>query len=246
MVRSVYLVKALEALLAEEQGLVAEMERCQHRSAAVAKDTEEVDEQQQQRFRQSKRKIEEQLHSVRKRQNSAVGSIAAAVTAAFPVLHALCIGPGLGRHPLVFAAVERVMHTAMESNLTLVLDGDALFMLSLEKYSSLLDLLQGYDRCVITPNLMETRRLDAEVHGESKVATARKSEGQCRHIVVQKGRVDTIQHLGQTMQCKEEGGLKRSGGTGSVLAGTIAAFMAWHVILEQEMLGGSSESSVGE
>ena len=55
------------------------------------------------------------------------------------------------------------------------------------------------------------------------------------NIVVQKGGVDTIQHLGCTMQCKEEGGLKRSGDLGDVLAGTILAFMAWNVVLEKDV-----------
>ena len=64
--------------------------------------------------------------------------------------------------------------------------------------------------------------------------------------MVQKGNIDSIKHMCHTMQCEEEGGLKRSGGIGHVLAGTMSAFMAWHVIVEQETPGGSSESSVGE
>ena len=42
-VQGVYSVEALDALLAEERGLVAEMERDQHSSHLVTKDTEEVD-----------------------------------------------------------------------------------------------------------------------------------------------------------------------------------------------------------
>ena len=36
------------------------------------------------------------------------------------------------------------------------------------------------------------------------------------------------------MHCEEEGGLKRSGGIGDVLAGTISAFMAWNTILSDD------------
>ena len=36
------------------------------------------------------------------------------------------------------------------------------------------------------------------------------------------------------MYCEEEGGLKRSGGIGDVLAGTISAFMAWNTILDRD------------
>jgi ATP-dependent NAD(P)H-hydrate dehydratase len=35
------------------------------------------------------------------------------------------------------------------------------------------------------------------------------------------------------MQCEEEGGLKRCGGIGDVLSGSVTAFMAWNTILEQ-------------
>ena len=55
----------------------------------------------------------------------------------FPTLHALTIGPGLGRHPLVFKVVKQVLQRGMESNLTLILDADVLFMLSLEEYREL-------------------------------------------------------------------------------------------------------------
>jgi ATP-dependent NAD(P)H-hydrate dehydratase len=34
------------------------------------------------------------------------------------------------------------------------------------------------------------------------------------------------------MQCEEEGGLKRCGGIGDTLSGSVTAFMAWNTILE--------------
>ena len=37
------------------------------------------------------------------------------------------------------------------------------------------------------------------------------------------------------MYREEEGGLKRSGGIGDVLAGTISAFMAWNIILGSDI-----------
>merc|ERR1712216_911467 len=86
-----------------------------------------------------------------------MGRTVDAITSAFPALHALCVGPGLGRHPLVFAAAERVIRAAVKSDLAVVLDADALFLLSLEEHRGLLDELRGYDRCVMTPNLMERR-----------------------------------------------------------------------------------------
>jgi hypothetical protein len=37
-----------------------------------------------------------------------------------------------------------------------------------------------------------------------------------------------------TLECKEKGGLKRSGGIGDVLAGVISAFIAWNTVLRND------------
>ena len=176
--------------------------------------------------------LEEELRKSRRRQEVSTRGIANAVASAFPALHALCIGPGLGRHPLVFSAAEKVMRKAMEAKLTLVLDADALFMLSLKEYGNLLAELRDYERCVMTPNLMEMRRLN------EPTSDAENGVGEYANIVVQKGNADTITCGRHAMQCDEEGGLKRSGGIGDVLAGTICAFMAWNAILEKDAVPG--------
>jgi len=182
------------------------------------------------------KELEDKLQQLREKQEVAVNSIVDTITSVFPTLHILCIGPGLGRHPLVFATVEKVIEKAMEFNMPLVLDADALFMLSLKEYRNLLGELRGYDRCIMTPNLMELRRLkeaDSEEDANEKKSHSGNKYGS---IVVQKGNVDIITQGKHTMQCKEEGGLKRSGGIGDVLAGTISAFMAWNAILEKEKM----------
>ena len=153
------------------------------------------------------------------------------VTSIFPTLHALCVGPGLGRNPIVFSAVARILARAVEANLTLVLDADALFMLSLEEYGSLFARLRGYGRCVMTPNAMETKRLSDAILRSYKTPE--------QSIVVRKGYVDVVSswdEINHEMRCEEEGGLKRSGGIGDVLAGSISAFMAWNAILETETI----------
>jgi NAD(P)H-hydrate repair Nnr-like enzyme with NAD(P)H-hydrate dehydratase domain len=175
--------------------------------------------------------LEEDMQNLKARQDVFVDGIVDAITDAFPALHAMCIGPGLGRHPLVFSVAEKVILRAIESRLMLILDADALFMLSLKEYEGLLGELMSYERCVMTPNVMEMRRLhDALSAGNS----ADKREKRKNNIIVQKGNVDAIMHDHYTMRCEEEGGLKRSGGIGDVLAGTISAFMAWNAILEKE------------
>jgi len=180
------------------------------------------------------KRLGQQLQDVKDRQDAYITESVESITTMLP-LHALCIGPGLGRHSLVFKVVSQVIYKAMELNLTLVLDADALYMLSLEEYSKLLVELRGYEKCVMTPNVMETRRLNDALSFSGKGSiNCSKSISDNHNIIVQKGSIDTISNIHSKMYCEEEGGLKRSGGIGDVLAGTISAFMAWNTILDTD------------
>lgn len=147
-------------------------------------------------------------------------------------LHSLVIGPGLGRCPLVLEAASRIIQLAMEKNVPLVIDADALFLLTLPEYRGLLTVKatspSGADSVVVlTPNIMELKRMEG----------MEQSWDMDRVIVVQKGHVDVIAYHveGQSkrIKCKDEGGLKRSGGIGDVLAGTLGTFLAWNNILSK-------------
>ena len=168
------------------------------------------------------KKIGEELDQVRGRRDALVMDAVKSVTVMFPALHAICIGPGMGRHPIVFCVVEKVLVSAMESKLAIILDADALYMMSLPEYKQLLEELMQYDGCVLTPNVMELRRLAAVLDNDDKNTAS---------IVIKKGRIDMISQGPIEMRCAQEGGLKRSGGIGDVLAGTTTAFMAWNSIL---------------
>lgn len=137
-------------------------------------------------------------------------------------MHVLVVGPGLGRCPLVMRATAQIIEKAMQRNLFLIIDADGLFLLTLEPYRNL---LEGYEKVVLTPNVMEYKRLmDANDGDVSRVFS--------KGIIVKKGAQDVIMRDGkQVMVCDEEGGLKRSGGIGDVLAGTLGTFMAWNEIL---------------
>lgn len=69
-------------------------------------------------------------------------------------LHALVVGPGLGRDPLVLSCAMAAVSAARDRDLPVVLDGDALWALNDD-----LDIIQGYTRAVLTPNVVEYRRL---------------------------------------------------------------------------------------
>jgi ATP-dependent NAD(P)H-hydrate dehydratase len=69
-------------------------------------------------------------------------------------LHALVVGPGLGRDPLVLSCAMAAISAAKDRELPIVLDGDALFALNDD-----LDIIQGYTRAILTPNPAEFKRL---------------------------------------------------------------------------------------
>lgn len=179
------------------------------------------------------------------------------VVSLFQRMHVLIIGPGLGRCPLVLRATARIIQAAKEIQLPLVIDADGLFLLTQPPYQTI---LSGYDRAILTPNAIEMKRL-LNVTKDSTNNTTNSGQIQNTNalegtIIVQKGKHDVIistymndndtlkddddtqnpisNTLTLTLTCKEEGGLKRSGGIGDILAGVIGAFVAWNEILKKE------------
>eukprot|EP00536_Pseudo-nitzschia_multiseries_P000936 jgi/Psemu1/250067/estExt_Genewise1Plus.C_110199 len=142
-------------------------------------------------------------------------------------MHVLVIGPGLGRCPLVLEATARIIQRAQSQyRLPLVIDADGLFLLTLPNYRD--TLLSDESPVILTPNAMELKRLSASGHGTESLPE------NC--WIIEKGAVDSIRpasSISQTpiMICREQGGLKRSGGIGDVLAGTCGTLVAWNTIL---------------
>ena len=73
-------------------------------------------------------------------------------------LHVLVIGPGLGREDYMISHAKTALGLAKENGMYVVLDADALWMLGQD-----LGILKGYRRAVITPNVMEFKRLSEAV-----------------------------------------------------------------------------------
>jgi len=86
----------------------------------------------------------------------AASKMSETVTRFLPRLHAVVAGPGLGREQQVLLAVLQVIQAARRSKLPLVLDADALWMLSLDGN---LHAVHGCDECVLTPNANEFKQL---------------------------------------------------------------------------------------
>jgi ATP-dependent NAD(P)H-hydrate dehydratase len=158
-------------------------------------------------------------------------------------MHVLVIGPGLGRCPLVLEATAQIIRTAQsEFHLPLVIDADALFLLTLPKYRN--NLLSNDSSVILTPNAMELKRI-RESAGNNTDDNNNLPE---RCLIIEKGAVDIIRSANLALNtcsdddtnnnaihdditCDEVGGLKRSGGIGDVLAGTIGTLVAWNNIL---------------
>lgn len=151
-------------------------------------------------------------------------------------MHALVIGPGLGRDGYMQDAARYAIRSARKRDLHLVLDADALWLVSQDP-----SVVKSYRRAVLTPNVVEFKRLcdavgvDAKADGaDAQQITGRLATALGHVTVVQKGAEDVISNGEQTTVCDEQGGLKRSGGQGDILSGTLGTFLAWGALHAQQ------------
>jgi ATP-dependent NAD(P)H-hydrate dehydratase len=147
---------------------------------------------------------------------------------------------------------------ARERGMFVVLDADGLWMIGKD-----VDLIKGYRRAVITPNVVEFKRLteqlkvDLSKDGEAAMSVSRALGGV---TVLQKGAKDVVavdttgpaadpekSKLSADDQGKEkaqekvevdiEGGLKRCGGQGDILSGSVGTMLAWGKCYEDGAFG---------
>lgn len=143
------------------------------------------------------------------------------------------LGPGLGRDPLMMATAARIIEETKVHNLPLLVDADGLYLASLDP-----KLILHHRKTIITPNVVEFARLaDAAgvelsengVSDDSTVAAdaMRLSQALGGVLVVRKGPQEVIAknnvHLFNTVS----GSLRRVGGQGDTLSGTIACLVNW-------------------
>lgn len=131
-----------------------------------------------------------------------------------------------------------------------VLDADALWMVGQE-----VDVVKGYRRAVLTPNVVEFRRLCEQVgvpegDGERAAEVSKRLGGV---VVLEKGQRDVIardttgeeggesleegEKVREVVEVDVEGGLKRCGGQGDVLSGCVGTMMAWAKCYEDGAYG---------
>ncbi|KAK7752773.1 hypothetical protein SLS62_005325 [Diatrype stigma] len=166
--------------------------------------------------------------------------ISARIVDMLPRLHVLVVGPGLGRDPLMQETLARVLAAARERRIPVVMDADALALVTRTP-----ELVVGWREVVLTPNVVEFGRLwKGIMDSGSDSSEEQQSEGKKKKpsaqvealskalggvAIVQKGGCDYISNgePGTTLTVDLRGGLKRSGGQGDTLTGSIATMLAW-------------------
>jgi ATP-dependent NAD(P)H-hydrate dehydratase len=156
-----------------------------------------------------------------------IDSVSEQVIAMLDRLHVVVIGPGLGRDPAMQETCARVITEAKKKNISFVLDADGLYLAQTRP-----ELVKGYRECILTPNVVEFGRLaksqdlDTSKGDPTKLCEelAKKYDGV---TIIQKGAVDYISNGTQTLISDGEGGLKRSGGQGDTLTGSLATLLAY-------------------
>lgn len=153
--------------------------------------------------------------------------IAKGIIDMLPRLHVLVIGPGLGRDVLMQDTCARVIEAAKKRNMPFVLDADGLNLAQTRP-----ELVQGYKECILTPNVVEFGRLckskGIDTTGlEEGIGAEKLSKAFGGVTIIQKGAQDYISNGEYTFVSDIPGGLKRSGGQGDTLTGTLATFLGW-------------------
>ena len=168
-------------------------------------------------------------------QDPTIDEMTSPILALLPRLHVLVIGPGLGRDEITLKQVGAIIKAARSQDppVPLVLDADGLFLINSQP-----DLIKGYKECILTPNVVEFARIakslgvDVDDGDPTKVCEklANALGGVC---IIQKGQIDYISNGEGTTTCDFEGGLKRSGGQGDTLTGSLGTFLAWRQIYHE-------------
>ncbi|KAK0551252.1 hypothetical protein OC845_002261 [Tilletia horrida] len=144
----------------------------------------------------------------------------------FSRLHSVVVGPGLGRDQHMQDCGRIAIELARENNLYVVVDADGLWLLQNDP-----DIIRGYKRAVLTPNVVEFDRLCSKLNIDHKSnpdeAAKQLSSALQGPTILEKGKVDRIANAHEVLLSDEPGGLKRCGGQGDILAGCLSTFLAW-------------------
>ncbi|XP_024609784.1 ATP-dependent (S)-NAD(P)H-hydrate dehydratase isoform X1 [Neophocaena asiaeorientalis asiaeorientalis] len=158
-----------------------------------------------------------------------------------PRLHALVVGPGLGRDDVLLENVKGILEASKTRGIPIVIDADGLWLVTQQPA-----LIQGYQKAVLTPNHVEFSRLAEAVLGDPLDgrdryrSVQRLSQALGNVTVVQKGEQDVISDGGQALTCSRQGSGRRCGGQGDLLSGSLGVLAHWALLAGPEKTNGSS------
>ena len=169
------------------------------------------------------------ISEAQKKEEPSGEELAKPIVDMLPRLHVLVIGPGLGRDEITQKQVKAVILAAKKNDppIPMVLDADALWLVQTDP-----DIVKGYKDCILTPNVVEFGRLAKSVgmdqtKGDPKQACQDLAEILGGVCIIQKGPVDYISQGKDTTISDFKGGLKRSGGQGDTLTGSLGTLLGW-------------------
>ncbi|EON61964.1 YjeF [Coniosporium apollinis CBS 100218] len=160
-------------------------------------------------------------------EKESIDSVAEEVVGMLSRLHVVVIGPGLGRDQAMQETCVRVIKEARKQNIPFVLDADGLYIAQTQP-----DLVQGYNNCILTPNVVEFGRLAKSKgidvsEGDPTQMCSKLAKAFGGVTIIQKGGKDYISNGEHTLVSEGEGGLKRSGGQGDTLTGSLGTLLAY-------------------
>ncbi|KAJ5242912.1 YjeF C-terminal domain carbohydrate kinase-like protein [Penicillium citrinum] len=163
-------------------------------------------------------------------------------------LHALVIGPGLGRDGVTLKVVAEVIKAARSRSIPFVLDADGLLIVTEDP-----GLVKGYKDCILTPNVVEFGRLakalginvssQADITKDGDNDKCNEESDACEQLskalggvtIIQKGPHDVISNGVTSVVSDIQGGLKRSGGQGDTLTGSLGTLLAWRAAYHDKL-----------
>ncbi|XP_065828782.1 ATP-dependent (S)-NAD(P)H-hydrate dehydratase-like [Oscarella lobularis] len=161
---------------------------------------------------------------------SDVGERRATIDSWMSRIHALVVGPGLGRHPDLLKSAAGMIGLAREADKPIVIDADGLHVIGETPA-----LVQDYEKAILTPNAVEFARLYEAVMESpyrddvaTRVENVRRLSERLGHVtIVRKGEEDVVSNGRQVLTCGIPGSIRRCGGQGDVLAGCLGTFVYW-------------------
>lgn len=154
-------------------------------------------------------------------------------------IHVAVVGPGLGRDELMLKTLELVILKLKLLKIPIIIDADGLYLISQNP-----DLIKGYESAILTPNVVEFKRLLDAVginrsNDEDEVLQLSKKLGNI--TIIRKGSTDLIAKGEYLLRSDTTGSNRRAGGQGDTLTGTIATLTAWSNAYKNNLWAHSNE-----